>query len=166
MFKGAKLIVTVAVGIVAVIGLLTVVTGREKTLEIIFGPMDLTAVDFASLQLGGKSNQFLVCPDGYCAATAHMVSPVFDGSAEDLKQRWTAMLAKQPRIEAGAADEGALQYDYIQRSETVRFPDSITVRFIPLEENKATLAIFSRSHYGHSDFGVNEKRVRAWLAGL
>ena len=65
MFKGAKLIVTVAVGIVAVIGLLTVVTGREKTLEIIFGPMDLTAVDFASLQLGGKSNQFLVCPDGY-----------------------------------------------------------------------------------------------------
>jgi uncharacterized protein (DUF1499 family) len=46
------------------------------------------------------------------------------------------------------------------------FPDSITVRFIPLTPDSATLAIYSRSHYGRNDFGVNEARIRAWLTAL
>jgi len=166
MFRGFKLIATVAAGIIVVIGLLVFVAGREKTLEIIFGPMNLAPIDFTSLKLTSKPNQFLVCPADYCAAQSHLLSPVFNMRVEDLKQRWRAMLAKQPRIEIGAADEGAMQYDYIQRSDVVRFPDSITVRFIPLKDGQATLAIYSRSHYGHGDLGVNEARIRAWLAAL
>ncbi len=166
MLKGFKLIVTVAAGIAVVIALLVLVTGREKTLEIIFGPMDLAPVDFATLRLKDKPNQFLVCPKEFCAAAAHLESPVFDVSVDALKQRWDAMLAQQPRIEAGAADDGIMQYDYIQRTETIRYPDSITVRFIALEGGKSTFAIYSRSQYGHSDFGFNEARVRAWLAAL
>ena len=166
MFQGFRLIATVAAGIAVVIGLLVFVAGREKTLEIIFGPMKLASIDFASLKLTSKPNQFLVCPADYCAAQAHLLSPVFNMGVEDLKQRWLAMLAKQPRIESGAADYDAMQYDYIQRSEIVRFPDSITVRFIPLKDGQATLAVYSRSHYGHGDQGVNEARIRAWLALL
>ena len=48
----------------------------------------------------------------------------------------------------------------------MRYPDSITVRFLPLEEGRSTLAIYSRSHYGRSDFGVNKERVDGWLASL
>jgi uncharacterized protein (DUF1499 family) len=59
-----------------------------------------------------------------------------------------------------------MQYDYIQRTELMRYPDSITVRFIPLADGQSTLAIYSRSHYGRSDFGVNQARIRAWLAAL
>ncbi len=164
--KGLKLAVYLVVGIAVVIGLPVLVAGREKTLAIIFGPMDLKPVDFAALRLADKPNQFLVCPPDFCADTAHLTSPVFPGSAEQLKQRWMAMVEKQPRVEAGAADEAAMQYEFIQRSKLVGYPDSITVRFIALDEGKATLAIYSRSHYGRSDFGVNEARVRAWLAAL
>lgn len=164
--KGLKLAAILIGGIAVVVALLVLVAGREKTLEIIFGPLDLSPVDFATLRLRDKPNQFLVCPPGYCAAKAHMTSPVFAGSADDLKQRWLAMLKRQPRVEMGAADAAGMQYDFIQRSDLVRYPDSITVRFIPLDGGKATLAIYSRSHYGRSDFGVNEARVRAWLAAL
>lgn len=166
MMKGVKLIAKLAAGIAVVIALLVFVTGRDKTLAILFGSPDLSLVDFATLKLTPKPNQFLVCPPVYCAATAHMVSPVYDGGVGELKRRWDAMLARQPRIEVGAADKGAMQFDYIQRSEVVRYPDSITVRFLALDGDKATLAIYSRSHYGRGDLGVNKARIRAWLAAL
>ena len=59
-----------------------------------------------------------------------------------------------------------LQYDFLQHSRIMRFHDSITVRFIPLRDTNSTLAIYSRSHYGYSDWNVNRKRVEAWLAAL
>ena len=42
----------------------------------------------------------------------------------------------------------------------------ITAEFIQIDEQRATLAIYSRSVYGRSDFGVNGKRVTRWLADL
>lgn len=148
------------------LALLVAVMGREKSLVMVFGGIEVQAVDFPNLVLTPNPNQFLVCPADYCAAKPHLISPVFDYSVDVLRQRWTAMLATQPSIETGAADEGALQYDFIQRTDLMRYPDSITVRFIPLETGRSTFAIYSRSHYGRNDFGVNEARIRAWLAAL
>ncbi|MBT3371740.1 MAG: DUF1499 domain-containing protein [Rhodospirillaceae bacterium] len=154
------------VALIVLLALLVIVMGREKSLQVVFGAYEVKPVAFANLELTPKSNQFLVCPPGFCAATPHMLSPTFAGPADALQRRWMKMLAAQPRIEHGAADEAALQYDYIQRSGLMNFPDSITVRFIPLTPDSSSLAIYSRSHYGRSDFGVNESRIRAWLGAL
>ena len=132
----------------------------------VFGPMDTKEVNFQTLELAPKPNQFLVCPANYCRAEPHMVSPTFAISADTLRQRWRDMIEAQPRIETGAADDEAMQYDYIQRSALMAYPDSITVKFIALDDANSTLAVYSRSHYGRSDFGVNEKRIRAWLSAL
>ena len=83
-----------------------------------------------------------------------------------MRQRWNALIKTQPRIEIGKADDNEMQYDYIQRSSLMRYPDSITVKFIDLDNDSSTLAIYSRSHYGRSDFGVNEARIQVWLAAL
>jgi uncharacterized protein (DUF1499 family) len=95
-----------------------------------------------------------------------MISPTFTIMADVLRQRWMAMIKAQPRIELGTVDDHAMQYDYIQRSAVMRYPDSVTVRFISLENNRSTLAIYSLSHYGNSDFRVNRSRVLAWLTAL
>jgi len=124
-------------------------------------------VDFQTLVLTSwKRNQYLVSPDDYCSAKAHMVSPTFDLSVEELRERWMTMIASQPRVETRKADDEAMQYEFIQRTKFMRFPDIITVRFIPLEERCSTLAVYSRSRYGRRDFGVNKHRVRAWLEAL
>ncbi|MBT4688199.1 MAG: DUF1499 domain-containing protein [Rhodospirillaceae bacterium] len=146
--------------------LLVGVMGREKSLEVVFGAFEVGVVDFPSLTLTAKPNQFLVCPAGFCGATPHMISPVFAYPVDILRQRWMAMLAAQPRIEAGAADEGGMQFDFIQRTKLMHYPDSITVRFIPLADGQSTLAIYSRSHYGRSDFGVNQARILSWFGFL
>ena len=124
-------------------------------------------MNFQNLTLSSwKRNQFLVCPDGYCSAKQHMASPNFELPVEALKKRWMIMIAAQPRIENCRADDEAMQYDFIQRTKILRFPDIITVRFIALENRRSTLAIFSRSRYGRRDFGVNKKRVCDWLDSI
>jgi uncharacterized protein (DUF1499 family) len=91
---------------------------------------------------------------------------VFDVPVARLLARWREVVAAQPRIELLAVDEDRRQFDYIQRSARFRFPDIITVRFISVSPSQSAFAIYSRSVYGESDFGVNRERIDAWLAIL
>jgi uncharacterized protein (DUF1499 family) len=65
----------------------------------------------------------------------------------------------------GESNDG-WQFDYVQRTAYWRLPDIITVRFIETEHGRSTLAVYSRSVYGHSDLGANKARIEAWLAKL
>jgi uncharacterized protein (DUF1499 family) len=138
----------------------------ERPLTALFAVGDVASVDFAALKLTDKPNQFLMCPPGLCAATPHADSPVFDVSIEQLRRRWRDVLAVQPHVELLAEDEEGQQFDYLQRSARFRFPDIVTVRFIAVSPAQSTLAIYSRSLYGKSDFGVNRERIDAWLKML
>ncbi|MBI1356321.1 MAG: DUF1499 domain-containing protein [Acidobacteria bacterium] len=141
--------------------------GKTEALAMVFGAVDREPVDFETLQLKSTPNQFLVAPQGLCRnAKPHLEAPVFDIPVVALRERWMQRIPQQPRVTELTADPRREQYDFEQRSALVGFPDTITVRFLPAGEGRSTLAIYSRSHYGKADFGVNEKRIRAWLALL
>ena len=163
---GNRIIVLIYVFAAALLALtfVSLIAGRERSLTFLFGPIEKKAIEFSTLDINPKPNQFLVCPSGYCIAKPHLISPVFEMDVEALRQRWMVMVAALPRIKADLSDDQLMQYEYIQRTALLRFPDSITVRFISLGKNRSTLAVYSRSHYGHSDFGTNEARVRLWLS--
>lgn len=135
-------------------------------LESFFPLGNVKPVDFATLTLSGKPNQYLVCSTDLCAATAHAERPLFDVPAPALAQAWAAVAAAEPRVTLVAEDKVALQSDYVQRSALWRFPDVITARFIALSPETSTVAVFSRAIYGYCDLGVNRKRVTAWLRRL
>jgi uncharacterized protein (DUF1499 family) len=135
----------------------------ERPLSTLFGVGDFEAVAFSDLELTENPNQFLVCPPGICNADPHADSPVFDVSIEELRDRWHEIIAAQPRMELLVADQERQQFEHVQRSARFRFPDIITVRFISVSPSQSTLAIYSRSVYGKSDFGVNRERIETWL---
>ncbi|WP_299375684.1 DUF1499 domain-containing protein [uncultured Kiloniella sp.] len=161
-----KLIMGTLIGISLLLLVALVFIGRDRGLALFFGPVDEQKIDFVTLSLAPTPNQFLVCPKGYCNAPSDLESPVYNLSVDALKAEWMTLMNKQPRIEKGSVDSENLQYDFIQRTEWMRYPDSITVRFIPLGPTISTLAIYSRSHYGKDDFGVNEQRIKNWLSEL
>lgn len=156
----------------ALIGVLAAVAAAAALLFTPLGKGPLSAlfpvgsveqVDLVAFKLPDKTNQFLMCPIGICAANPHADGPVFDITAAQLRSRWREFSARQPRTELLAEDVAVQQIDYVQRSARFRFPDIITVRFIPVSNSRSALAIYSRSVYGRSDFGVNRKRINAWL---
>ncbi|WP_119301068.1 DUF1499 domain-containing protein [Dongia deserti] len=138
-----------------------------ETLEtIIFGIKDVPVIDFATLERRAAPNQFLLCPTSLCSTRTDGAAPVFNVTVPKLQAEWDAMIAEQPRVQVLRRDLTNMQIDYVQRSRFLRFPDLITVRFLPVDDTHSTLAIYSRSLYGKGDFGVNRARVEEWLARL
>jgi len=114
-------------------------------------------VDPMAAVLSGKPNQFLLKPEN---------APVFAVDAASLAQAFDDMAMAQPRVERLAGSVGELWLTYVQKSAVMRYPDYISMRFVDNADGTATLAVFSRSRYGHSDLGVNRGRVKKWIKAL
>lgn len=125
-------------------------------------------VDFAHLDLPERDNVYLLCPavPPLCNISADATSPVFAIDPVRLRDRWLEMVAAEPRVRQVASDAGRRHLVFIQHSAFFRFPDVVTVEFLPVGQTRSTLAVLSRSRYGHGDFGVNAARVQAWLVKL
>lgn len=124
------------------------------------------AVSIAELRSPLPKAGFLFCPPGYCRAAEAIASPVFPLPWERLHEYWTEVISGERRVETILADLDDRRFVYIQHSPTFRFPDIITVEFVQLGPNQSSIAIYSRSRYGHYDFGKNRKRAGKWLALL
>ena len=111
-------------------------------------------------------NGFLACPPGYCAAEPGTASPAFSIDAERLAELWREMVGSESRVLMLSSQPQERRYVLIQRSALLRFPDVITVEFVPLDPDRSSLAIYSRARYGKLDFGVNRERVERWLSRL
>lgn len=128
-------------------------------------PVD-AELDFASFEKTDASNQYLVCPPGYCRAAADEASPEFPLPAPALAAIVRRVIENEPRTMLLREDIATGQRVYVQRSLVFRFPDTIWIQVLPLGADRSTLAIYSRSAYGRYDFGVNRKRVEGWLADI
>lgn len=126
----------------------------------------LMFLDFESLRLTSRPNQFLVAPKGLTQAAPHEESPVFAVAVERLCNAFAAMIKSQPRVEIRLRSEDGRRWELVQLSRLFRFADDVSVRFIDNGNGTATLAIYSRSRLGYGDLGVNRRRVQRWLALL
>lgn len=150
----------------AVVIVAAILLADGRTMSTLLPVGDIPDLDFATLQKSDKPNQYLLCPQDYCLAATDGESPQFEVPVQDLRSAWEGMIAEQPRLLMLRENNAAQQIDYVQRSLLLRFPDLITVRFLPAGESQSTLAIYSRSIYGRSDLGVNQRRVTTWIEQL
>ena len=123
-------------------------------------------IDFNHLKRPGSPNYYLACPKDACNIKPDIESPCFDVSAIQLQEAWQKVIDNVVRYTELSRNVDENQIQYVQRSLIMRFPDYVTVHFMPLAEGASTLAILSYSKYGHSDFGVNKKRVDSLLSSL
>ncbi len=122
-------------------------------------------MDFKTFKLTRKPNQFLIAPEEFCQnAKPHATAKTYYVDAQRLEDRFADVALAEPRVTRKQADDG--QREFVQRSALMRFPDTVTFEAIDLGNGSSTLAIYSRSSVGHSDLGVNKKRIEDWLTKL
>ena len=162
--RRAKRVVLVCVAVVllgialAALGL-RIYLGREAESRVAADEV----IDFGARNAAGRANVFAMCPVDFCAPSGDLTSPVFRIGWERLHDYWRELIAAQRRVEQVGWDEKRRRATYIQRSAMLRFPDIVTVEFVPLGADRASLAIDSRSRYGKGDMGVNRRRVVEWM---
>lgn len=124
-------------------------------------------MDFPTLKLGRKPNQFLMAPDGLCqAAMPHAESPVFNVPAADLLRRFLDLAEGEERVSIKEVSEETLAVKLVARSRVFRFPDMIDCQIVPVDSDSSTLAVYARARYGYRDFGVNRARIEGWVTRL
>lgn len=122
-------------------------------------------VDVASVVKPASPNAWLVRDGGDAPALRLDLPPAAAlARLRAVALAWprTAVLAEDA-VEDGAED-GA-RATFITRTALVGWPDYTTVQVAPIATGSVVM-IFARSRFGYSDLGVNEARVRAWIAAL
>ncbi len=121
-------------------------------------------MNFEELELKPTPNQYFLCPRGMRSrASPNDESPVFDVPIDTLRRVWRQVALQQPRVAMVRDDRERNQCEFVQRSRLFRFPDTVTVEFIAIDDGHSTFAVYSRSKYGYGDLGVNRRRVCRWV---
>ncbi len=118
-------------------------------------------MEWAGLQRPGSPNTALAAPAGF-QPVPDVATRVYAVPADTLYAAIRKVADAQPRTYVAAGYDDRRQIHYVVRSETLNFPDLVTVQ---VGEN-SSLILWSRSVYGRSDLGVNAKRLATWLAAL
>jgi hypothetical protein len=128
-------------------------------------------MDMARIERPATPNTALAGPavPGQYAATLSppdIVTPLYQVPAARLFAAIGAVAAAQQRIFVAAAYPDLKQEHWVVRSAVFNFPDLVTAQVVAQGPDASTLVLYGRSVYGRSDFGVNQHRLRAWLAAL
>jgi uncharacterized protein (DUF1499 family) len=123
-------------------------------------PMDIAHIDRPS-----SPNTALAGPKGFAPPPDIVTSP-YHVPAGRLFALVRGVADGQPSTYQAAFYPDQLQVHYVVRSALLNFPDLVMLQVLPEGADSSELIMYSRSVYGRSDFGVNRKRVEAWLAAL
>lgn len=124
------------------------------------GPLDL-----AQFERPATPNTALAAPER-AGMRPDIVTPVFHVAAPRLWAVVEGVADGQPRTFRLAVDRAGMAGSWVARSAVWNFPDVIMARVTPSGSDHSTLALYSHSLYGRSDFGVNRRRLEAWLAAV
>jgi uncharacterized protein (DUF1499 family) len=136
------------------------------SLFLLEGCSKMSTPHFQHMTLPKTQNYYLVCPEKYCNVTPNRLSPSYPVSAEDLFNDFNQVISEEPRVNFTYSIPEEGQFQLVQKSLILRFPNDIAVQFIALSDNSSTLAIYSQSRYGVYDFGENKRRIDRWLDKL
>ncbi len=133
---------------------------REPLWVIIGGPADQGRVYFEYLSHTGKPNDYLVCPADLCTTKPDAEAPIFNVPAKKLLR---AILDLIPEDIEGEED---FAFRFVAKTPLMRYPDTISIRILAIDDKHSTIAIYSRSLIGYSDMGANKARVESLLSRL
>ena len=124
-------------------------------------------VSFKSLKRPPKPNTCLAAPENHCLAAApDFAPPEFAVGASALFAKVNNLIASERRWGNAQSDPQSLRIKFVATTGLMRFKDDVDIEVIPLDEDKSTLAVYSRSRVGYSDLGANRKRVSALIEHL
>lgn len=111
-------------------------------------------------------NSFRMAPAGSTSERIDAISPAYTEDAVVLAEAFDEFVRKQRATVRIAGLPPELFMTYVQRTEKLKFPDYISVKFIGLEDGTTSIAVYSRSRYGYADLGMNQARVERWVKTL
>ncbi len=114
-------------------------------------------LDPVSASSTGKPNEYRLTGN---------TAPVFHMPTQDLFKLVGGFILSQKRVHLLAENTNTFEATYVQRSLLMGYPDYISIKITAVNANQSRLEVFSRSRFGHSDLGVNKRRIDQWISAI
>lgn len=138
--------------------------GWETVWERLAGPADRGAYDFAKGKRRRTPNDALACTPGACTGTPDLALPAFQQTPDELMAAVNGHIARidpdAERVDDGTRPAYAR---YVARTRLMRYPDTVDIEAVVLEDGRTGLRAYGRAQLGRRDRGVNRARLKAWL---
>ncbi len=157
---------SIVVLLLVVAAMVAACTPTEHTMRSGTVPGQNAFLDFYELQPPSSPRTWLIAPADAVAGAPDETPPVLAAPADRAAQAWVAVVRARPRTRIVAVADDGLRVEAEQHSALLGFVDKISARFIPLDGDRSTVALYSRARIGYWDFGVNRRRLHDWLARL
>ncbi|MBZ0161453.1 MAG: DUF1499 domain-containing protein [Notoacmeibacter sp.] len=139
--------------------------GWENVWERIAGPADRGAYDFAKGKRRRTPNDALACTPGACSGSPDLALPEYQQTPAELTGAIVAHIAAtDPTAERVDDGTNPAYARFVARSRLMRFPDTVDIEAVVLDDGRTGLRAYGRAQLGRSDHGVNRARLEAWLA--
>lgn len=166
MSLSIKIIAFGFIALLALVMLIYIFVGFERVWTSIVGAPSSEIVEIAKVKKTPKPNQYLVCPDGFCEENIDRASPIFDAPVDKIRQILASIEGKDASLVKVNADTGGMHEKYIMRSPFWKFPNLISVEYIPLENDQSTIAIYAQAQLGQSDLNANKAFIDQLLSEI
>lgn len=120
--------------------------------------------DFSRLRLRKNRNQYLVAPRSHTADAPHRVAPIFDRPVHQLAGDFRRHALTEPGVAMTDISIDGRMLELIHRSRVFKVSTRISAIFLPVGDDRSTLAVYSRSKYARR--GTNRRRIDGWLAAI
>lgn len=122
-------------------------------------------LDIGRLPRGHSSNSALAAPAQF-QPPPDIVTRDYSAGPQHVFGAVKATALSQPRTVLHREFADALQAHFVARSAILGFPDLVVLQVLSGGNKGSQVVIWSRSVYGRYDFGVNRKRLVAWLSAI
>lgn len=116
---------------------------------------------FKGLKRPASPNNWLVAPEDF-AIRADAVSTMFDAPVSVLRETFKSVVLRSKG--AAVVEESDNGMHVVATTPLLGFKDDIRVLFIPVAQQKSTIALYSASRVGYWDMGTNRRRVEDWIS--
>lgn len=123
-------------------------------------------LDFTTLEKATSPNRWLVAPaDLLEKSKPDAPAPVWSKPPSEVFAALNDIVAAQSAYSDVSKDDTQMAIRFVATIPVFGFKDDVDAVVLPADGG-STIAIYSRSRVGHSDFGVNKKRVERILSAL
>ena len=120
--------------------------------------------DFSRLRLRANRTQYLIAPPGHTVDAPHRRAPIFAVPVHKLASNFRLHALEQPGVTLKEVSIDGRKLELAHRYGLLRITTWISAQFLPLDENRSTLAVYSRTRYGNRT--ANRQRIDSWLSAL
>lgn len=115
---------------------------------------------FESLKRPGSPNNWLIAPADF-VIKPEAVAPVFEAPVSVLRETFKSVVLRSEGT--AVVVESADGMHVLVTTRLMGFKDDIRVLFIPVGQDKSTIALYSASRVGYWDLGANRRRLEDWI---